>query len=544
MTRTYAKNSPAGHPRTMSNRAVQTGVLVIMLLLAGPTLVSTAQLDQVDQAVDDADRLICRQGLQETNDVCLSDLEAWVARYTGPPGSPESSFESAGAVVVSHDGSTLYVAGIANNNRDTTNTQDYAVVAYDAETGAQLWEARYAAAAGAVTTSSPAGWDTALALSFDGSKVILAGGGQETFGSGVDAVTVAFDAQTGNQLWRAVFAGPPEGLHVIQTIVAAPNDPVVYVAGHSAGSHLVIAYDDETGDELWVARPTVDTSYVDAIDVSADGSQVFISGRSKAPGGSGNWYFVTIALDAQTGEEVWRHQFNGPANRTDHARDVKVSPDGSTVFATGYATFGVGVNGPPGRDYFTIAYDAHDGSVLWMARHDGGAGSIDVGQGLAVNPDGSAVYVIGMARSEEGSQVYDTVAYDAETGAELWLARYDSPANDLGLIAPDWGLRIDISPDGTKVFVGGFSTGLSTSPGFGIAYATIAYDSETGEEVWAARYNGPEDSNQAYALAVDPTGQRVFVTGMSWGGEETGMDFATVAYVVDAEVSFVENLLP
>jgi hypothetical protein len=48
-------------------------------------------------------------------------------------------------------------------------------------------------------------------------------------------------------------------------------------------------------------------------------------------------------------------------------------------------------------------------------------------------------------------------------------------------------------------------------------------------ESWAARYNGPANSYDYAYLAVSPDGTRVFVTGYS-SGTGTSYDYATVAY--------------
>src|SRR5256885_589243 len=55
-----------------------------------------------------------------------------------------------------------------------------------------------------------------------------------------------------------------------------------------------------------------------------------------------------------------------------------------------------------------------------------------------------------------------------------------------------------------------------------------------GAALWAARYNGPDNSNEvAYGIAVDSAGN-ISVTGYSWGGDPsaggTQRDYATVKY--------------
>ncbi len=117
---------------------------------------------------------------------------------------------------------------------------------------------------------------------------------------------------------------------------------------------------------------------------------------------------------------------------------------------------------------------------------------------------------------------YATVAYSAATGRQLWVRRY----NRIGAGAFDGASSVAVSPSGTAVYVTGHSSGRTT----GEDYATVAYSAATGRQLWVRRYNGPANGGDgACCVAVSRGGTRVFVTGTS-PGRTSGNDYATVAY--------------
>jgi uncharacterized delta-60 repeat protein len=94
------------------------------------------------------------------------------------------------------------------------------------------------------------------------------------------------------------------------------------------------------------------------------------------------------------------------------------------------------------------------------------------------------------------------------SGNEKWAARYNGPD-----IYNDTANALAVDSD-ENVYVTGSSDGDC---------ATIKYDA-AGNELWVARYNGPGSSyDEAYALTVDSDGN-VYVTGSSDG------DYATIKY--------------
>lgn len=135
---------------------------------------------------------------------------------------------------------------------------------------------------------------------------------------------------------------------------------------------------------------------------------------------------------------------------------------------------------------------------MGQALHASGQ-DLNTANGLAVSPDGSRVFVTG---SVPRGLAYDygTVAYDAATGTQLWAVNYDGPAKSY-----DDAATLGVSPDGSEVFVTGYSIGSGTSHD----YATLAYDASTGAQLWVMRYDGPiSGTDLATDLAVSPTALR------------------------------------
>ena len=85
-------------------------------------------------------------------------------------------------------------------------------------------------------------------------------------------------------------------------------------------------------------------------------------------------------------------------------------------------------------------------------------------------------------------------------GSQLWVTYYNGPGNGF-----DAASSVAVSPGGSRVFVTGESQGTRS----GLDYATVAYSAATGARLWAARYNGPGNGNDAASsVAVSPRGPR------------------------------------
>ena len=321
-------------------------------------------------------------------------------------------------------------------------------------------------------------------------------------------------ATGGTELWVARSPGP--GYSYVAGSAVSPDGSRLFVTGSVAeptGDRFQTVAYDAAGAELWTRHYREGGPYNDgaaAIGVGPDGSVVFVTGKSS---NATDLDYLTIAYDAATGTRVWKRRYSSPLSISlDVPAALGVSPDGSTVFVTG-----VSDGRPNGDDYLTVAYAVASGQQLWAARYN--LSFQDSARALSVSPDSSVVFVSGFSVATTSLDI-ETVAYDAATGEQLWQSRYDGPKS-----REDQANAMAVSPDGSKVYVTGFSDGSNRARDI----VTLAYRASTGAQLWVRRYNGPRDSNDnGKAIAVSPDGSRIFVAGYRSGHQ--ARDAETIAY--------------
>jgi DNA-binding beta-propeller fold protein YncE len=386
--------------------------------------------------------------------------------------------------------------------------------------GGALWGKRYDGPAHKTDAGE------AIARSADGTKVFVAGLSYGGSALGYDYVTLAYNASTGAKAWASRYNGPGSGLDAPTAIAVSPDGTKVYVTGESFGNsttgqaYATVAYNASTGAKVWATRyngPADGSDKANSVAVSPDGTRVFVTGVSWG-GATPEYDYATVAYNAVTGAQVWAQRYNGPGSEEDAARSVAVSSDGTKVFVTGGSDGG----GNTADDYATAAYDAATGAKLWLKRYDALAHSTDRAESLAVSPTALRIFVTGQSYGGAGTAYdYATVAYNF-AGTKLWSIRYNGSASQ-----NDYGYALTVSADGSKVFVTGGSDGSGSFQDYG----TVGYNASTGAKLWSTRYNGPGNSYDAgYSIGVNPAGTKLFVTGESYGGPAYSFDGATVAY--------------
>jgi DNA-binding beta-propeller fold protein YncE len=418
--------------------------------------------------------------------------EQWVAQYPGGAYGPDEI----DGIAVSPDGSRVFVAGTFAHFTGAS----IEAVAYDAA-GTLLWHAHY---------HGSGGYDDEVAgigVSPDGSLVYVAGT-SSTDTTKRDYITLAFDATTGTRIWKKRFSSTVGlSFDAAAALAVSPDGSRVFVTGAADGGpqgtdYVTVGYDALTGQQDWSARyagPYRDNART--ISVSPDGSAVFVSGFSVSNTGLD---IQTISYDAGTGADRWQARYDGPISRDDQANAMAVSPDGSSVYVTGFSD---GVDRH--RDYVTVAYKTSNGTQRWARRYNGPADWNDNAKSIGVSPDGSRLFVTGYRTGQNGRD-YETIAYSS-AGARLWMRAYDGPGK-----IDDQATALGVSPDGTQVFV----TGVQRVSFNDVQFGTVAYGADSAARLWQASLDG----GKASALAVNPTGSAVYVAGIN------GPDFTTVAY--------------
>ena len=286
---------------------------------------------------------------------------------------------------------TVLVVGNVIRRSPGPNPIPVVVVAYDRSDGSERWTKqieprRYPKATpGAILHS--AAYDPVRGMLYLGLQV------DETLTQNSMGV-LAIASSDGARLWRSWFVSPTgeEGAHPTAIAVAGDGSTVYLGGSFNNALRFVLAFATSDGSLAWSSEVTKNRaqSGLDVLSVSPRGSRIFGAGsRALTPGEPADG-LLTFSLGAEAGPVRWKKTY-GSGNETVQARDLAVSPDGSTVYVTASKeavfTDPDFYLGP--ADILTVAYDARSGSLLWSAVR-GGSGSdefpvsVDVASGRVI----------------------------------------------------------------------------------------------------------------------------------------------------------------
>ncbi len=221
--------------------------------------------------------------------------------------------------------------------------------------------------------------------------------------------------------------------------------------------------------------------------------------------------------------EEWNTVYDGPLHNDTpgdqifSSRVIQSSTDGRTVFVTGFSLRSGGKDSAA-----TIAYDAATGSQQWLQRYDGTPDLPEcVSIALAVNS--GRVYAGGFCFARDSGTgiplgFYPTVlAYDTQ-GNLLWSNFFSTP--EFSSVRPN---DVIVSPDDSMVYVEGIAQVANPVPdGPTYEMLTIAFDS-SGNLMWYRPVD--EAKSGGMQVRVSPDSGTVYATGETLDavGHTTGM---------------------
>jgi hypothetical protein len=227
-------------------------------------------------------------------------------------------------------------------------------------------------------------------------------------------------------------------------------------------------------------------------------------------------YDILVIKYGSSGSQLWARTYNGPANFVDRV-DYWGQPilyDEGLVFITGYSYSWSSM-----YDATTICYNALSGTLIWIQRYHGGAGS-DFGRSLAIA--GGYLYMTGYTLDSINSNDVLTICYNKYNGAQIWVSKYH------GGMSLDYGFDVAADNYG-RVFVTGVVAARSSLFGFEYDRVTIAYNGVSGALLWARTFNADNDDNYGYGIVTDDYGT-VYSTGHSYWTSSNRYDIVTIAY--------------
>jgi outer membrane protein assembly factor BamB len=408
-----------------------------------------------------------------------SSSVVWSAQY-----GPATASEGVSSLAVSPNGSTVYVTGPRRDDHGT----NFAIIAYDALDGHTKWVRRFDGG----RQDNP----TAVAVGPDGERVYVTGwsaGG----GAAPDDHTLAYDAATGELLWKSHIVGPFSPC----CLEADPAQDRLYLSGSEMPQGFEVnpvvyrtaAIDGTTGEMLWSTEFShdgdVELAHSQSTDVSAEGDRLFVAAYSQFPEDEPDPGTSVVAYDTETGTTLWGQVY------PKFAQVMAADPQADRVYVAGDGT---------------VAFDARTGRELWTF-----PGWVFA---LGVDPGGRRVYLMGYPGTS-GTGLTRTTALFAETGELAWDTRKRTAWGESS------GAWISASSDRRVVFAAGSLSRPHSSPQFGVG----AYKARTGARTWREGYKSGDDQYPA-AFAINPDESLIFVAGRI--GYTRAAEFLTVAFSV------------
>jgi outer membrane protein assembly factor BamB len=323
----------------------------------------------------------------------------WEKRDPGP----SSGDDYPEALALDTNGNVLISAHSSDSNGSY-------VVKYAAANGAQMWRTFFNSRINA--------------LAVDSSGNVVASG---------DTFTARFAGTNGTLLWQN--ASDPVIAVAVDTVGNAIVTGGTYTGNDPYGTPLYDLYTAKfaaaNGALLWDKHyngPANSTDFGRAVAVDVSGN-VVVTGDSVGTNFydhpfAGPIFFsdcYTAKYAAADGALLWDRRYSGPGE----SRGAAIAVDAAgNVAVTGRSYSNPYVTGTYVADFYTAKYAAANGALLWETRYNDSANADDLAYGVVFDQAGNVI----VAGSSGGTNIdYYTAAYAATDGTLLWEKRYDGP---------------------------------------------------------------------------------------------------------------------
>lgn len=299
-------------------------------------------------------------------------------------------------------------------------------------------------------------------------------------------------------------------------LVVSGDGTQVYVASRNAGAVVVLARNAGDGTLSYVqSRATTALQGASALHLSADGQHLYVAG------GTANTV-VSFTRVPGTGDltqlEVETNAVNDPddgggaVTALDRPSGITSSTDGAQVYVAsrfGNAVLVFNRTHSAGAGFGKLSFASVQRNGLGGVQGLGGA------YDLALSPDNGQLYVVG--ESSNAIAVFDRAA----DGALTWRAQIRK--NDPGVHGLGGPQAVDVSPDGSQVYVAGFADDSftvfrrATAAGAGVVIGDLSVQQTVFDgEGQVSLLNGPVaiassgDNRHIYVAASVDNGVVVF----------------------------------
>jgi hypothetical protein len=218
---------------------------------------------------------------------------------------------------------------------------------------------------------------------------------------------------------------------------------------------------------------------------------------------------ITVSGGAAGDANVWVQTFEtqdgAPTDVVSLAVSVEYDDAGNVIaLFSHYSDEG----GGPSGTYYSVGKYTTTGAKIWTARFQDGFDTD--GWGLAVDNDSNSIYVAGEDEAEGGQFNATLTKIDGTDGSVVWSKSYDFGFNSQSAV-------VDVASDGNPVMVGYAYNGTDNY------VATTKVDAADGSIIWSRSLDG-QDDEEAYGMAVGPSGEVVVIGYMDQLGEEGDTD--------------------